>query len=194
MSRRLAALDRVLVLLLAVLLLAAGLLALEWRLRVVSDDYPDQIDVPGLGALAEAAWWPWALAGAGVLLGLLGLVWLFSHLGRRSVPDVGLPQSRADGRLRVDLSTLGEAVAGQLAAAAPLDHVRARPVGTEDHPVLQVRADLAPGARGTDIRDAAEQSAADLRRALPDTDVRLQLLLDAPRRRPLRRSTATRVQ
>lgn len=194
MSRRLAALDRILVLLLAVVLLAAGLLALEWRFRLVSGDYPEEIDVPGLGGVAEAPWWPWALAGGGVLLGLLGLVWLLSHLGRRSVPEVGLPQSRADGRLRVDLASLGDAVAGQLAAAAPLDHVRSRPVGTQDHPVLQVRADLAPGARGTDIRAAAEQCAADLRRALPDTDVRLQLLLDAPRRRPLRRSTATRVQ
>ncbi|WP_130011215.1 hypothetical protein [Serinicoccus sediminis] len=194
MSRRLAALDRALVLLLAVVLLAVGLLALEWRLRLVSQDYPDEIDVPGLGRVAEAAWWPWAVAAAGLLLGVLGLVWLVSHLARRSVPDLGLPQSRADGRLRVDLSSLGDVVAHQLGAAAPLDHVRARAVGTQDHPVLQLRADLAPGARGTDIRDAAAQSAADLRRALPDTDVRLQLLVDAPRRRPLRRTTATRVQ
>ena len=61
-------------------------------------------------------------------------------------------------------------------------------------PVLQLRADLAPGARGRDVQDAAARCAADLRRALPDTDVQLQLLLDAPARRPLRRTATARVE
>lgn len=194
MSRRLAALDRTVVLLLAVALLAAGLLALEWRFRLVSSDYPDQIELGGAGALAEAPWWPWAVAAVGLLLGLLGLVWLVKHLDRPSVPEVGLPLSRPDGRLRVDLSSLGSALADQLGTLAPVDHVRARSIGTQDHPVLQLRADLAPGARGRDVQDAAARCAADLRRALPDTDVQLQLLLDAPARRPLRRTTAARVE
>lgn len=194
MSRRLAALDRTVVLILGLALLAVGLLALDWRFRLVSDAYPDEVSLGGAGSFTEAPWWPWAVAGAGLVLGILGLVWLVLHLARPSVEELGLGESRADGRLRVDLSSLAGAVGDQLTMLAPLDHVRTRTAGTPTHPVLQVRADLAPGARGPDIQRAAAQCAEDLRRALPDTDVRLQLMVDAPRRRPLQRTTSARVQ
>lgn len=194
MSRRLAAVDRTLVLILAVVLLAAGLLALEWRFQLISSGYPEEIGLGGLGSVTQTPWWPWALAGAGLILGMLGLVWLLLHLARPSVQQMGLAQSQADGRLHVDLASLASAVGEQLAGLAPLDHVRSRSTGTAAHPVLQVRADLAPGARGRDIQEAVAQCAEDLRRALPDADVRLQLLVDAPGRHQLRRSTTARVQ
>ena len=78
MTRLAVAFDRVVVLLVGGVLVAAAVLTVAWqrgaiggggRLRMVFLD------------VMTAPWWPWASAAVGVLLILVGLRWLLAHRG-----------------------------------------------------------------------------------------------------------------
>lgn len=184
-------LDRLAVAVVGLLLVAGGLMVLDFCLEL-SGGFPDRPNTTPVVDALDASWWPWAAGGAGVVLVLGGLWWLLARLPRRSSSSTRLSGSGPEGRLVVDLSSVADAVAEQLASLAPLARSRATVVSTRGGALLEVRADLAEGADLASVTEAAQVVEGDVRAAFPDDDVAVRVLVAAPppaRRRRRRRDT-----
>jgi hypothetical protein len=75
MTRRAVAMDRVLVLMTGLALLAAAYLAVGWRRGQIDHGRP----LPVSHDPSAATWWPWAVGATGAVLIALGLRWLVAH-------------------------------------------------------------------------------------------------------------------
>lgn len=191
MSRRLLLLDRALGLVLGLALVAVALLALDWRYEVVGS-YADKLSLQPLQTAADSTWWPWAFAGAAVLLGVLALLWLISHLGRSGPSSLRLGSSNETGSVDADLRSVATAMADHLGETAPLVGVRGT---TRTHgrglTLIELRGHVDPGADAQDLSEAARVASAQVREAFPDGSVEARLLVHAP---STSRRRAARVQ
>lgn len=113
MSRLLTAFDRLAALVAGLVLVCAGAALLAWRLGWLPSA-PVRIASPWMAQTVTAAWWPWTLVGAGVVLLLVGFRWLFAHLPTNRVRRLTLRGSSSRGRLTVDASQVLGAIADDL--------------------------------------------------------------------------------
>ena len=111
MRRGVIAVDRVAAFVLGVGLIAAGAAALGWRFDLIPDA-PERLRFSWLSDTTQTAWWPWATGAAGVLLVLIGLIWLIRHFRSRGVGRLQLVGSDRTGRLTADANAAATA-AGQ---------------------------------------------------------------------------------
>jgi hypothetical protein len=192
---RVRAVDRVVVLLVGLALVAAGALVLDFSLEVVAS-HPDRLDVSRVRDLVDSEWWAWSFAGASVVLGLLALAWLVAHLGGRSDGRVRLSPSGPAGRLVVELESVAAAAADQVASLAPVSRARGSVIRGRSGSVLCVRAHVAGHADVATLAAAAERVGADVASAFPHDDVGFRLVLDGPRaeRSVIRRRDVVRVR
>ncbi|MDT9593500.1 hypothetical protein RDV89_10515 [Nocardioides zeae] len=188
MTPRVRVVDRLLTALLGAALVALALLVLDWRFGVVGS-YADSLTTSSADSVLGTTWWPWALAAGTVVLGLLGLVWLLAHLRRPGPSDQRLDASDPTGRLTADLGSVASATASRFATLAPVTGARGTTERRGRHSVLVVHGHVDPAAAPSTLVEAAETCAAEVAGAFPDDDVRLRVLLDAPRRRRLGRRT-----
>lgn len=180
MSRRTAAVDRCATVLAGLVLVAAGLLLLDWRTGTVLD-LPATADLGGVRDVLATAWWPWAAAVAGILVALVGVVWLVAHLPHRGPAGTRLSGSDPTGTLEVDLRAVAGSVADRLEELGPVTSARGSTTRLRGRSVLQVRARLAAGADPTAVADAVRRCAGEVDEALAG-EVALRVLLDAPGR------------
>lgn len=192
MTRRLLGTDRVVSGVVGLALLALGLYLLDWRFGVVGS-YAEEVRTDAAGSVADSGWWPWAFAAAGVLLGLLGLYWLLAHLRRPGPGTLRLSGSGAHGRLEADLRSVADTLAGRLESTAPVTGARGTTRSVGSHTLLQVRAQVEPTADARELVAATEALEAEVARAFPQDQVTCRVVLDAPRRRRLAR-TSNRVR
>ena len=118
-SRRTFAVDRVLSVLLALVLVVAGAWVLAWALELLPGGWwsPDGFRLGMDQAPTETAWGPWALLGAGLVLALVGLWWFGSHFRRNDAGLLLLPGGSPEGRLLVESGALATGASAALAAA-----------------------------------------------------------------------------
>lgn len=177
MSRTTIAIDRFVTLLVGLLLIAAAVLAAGWWYDWWSF-LPADVDSTDALEVTDRRWYPWALAGAAVLLALLGLRWLFAHTPSRRVGELRLPGSGQEGRLQVDPSS---AVSAACVALQSRPDVR-RASGTVQRDrgqlVIDIRATLEPYAQLTDVVPAVDESTATLVRSLERPDLHCRVRLD----------------
>ncbi|QIG42160.1 hypothetical protein G5V58_04710 [Nocardioides anomalus] len=191
MSRRTVVLDRVVVALVGLLLLAAGLLAVDWRTGTVLD-LRDRLDAGPVLDVVDAGWWPWVCAVVGVVLALLALAWLLAHLPHRGPGRTRLAGSDQGGTLEVELRSVASAVADRLADLGPVTGARGTTDRVRGTTVLEVRGRVEPDADTDALDRAVRTCAAEVEQAFAGA-VPLRVLLDAPRRtRP--RDDRVRVQ
>lgn len=119
MSRAASFWIRTVVLVVGMLLLAAGAVALGWHLDLAGAR--ERIGVPGTADWPEAGWWPWALGGAAAFFALVGLGVPVALAIRRRPGTRSLHGSGPDGALSADLEAAASAGAQCFAA---LDGVR----------------------------------------------------------------------
>ncbi len=178
------ALDRVVLSLLALLLLAAGLAGIAWATRTVGWlPWPHAVrTLPGTVSLAAAqeqtrtSWWPWALLVAGIVLVLLSLRWLVAHLPVRRVGHLRLPGDDT-GRLLVDGRSVVDAAAvaynsypGVDSAVGSLDLIDSRLVA-------RVQATIERDADLIDLGRAADEVSAQLRQVVGRDDLAMSFVL-----------------
>ncbi|QWZ07562.1 hypothetical protein KRR39_19350 [Nocardioides panacis] len=193
MTRTLVAIDRTVGVLLALALVAGGLLLVDWRLDLVTS-LPDGVRISPLLDAAAAPWWPFATAVAAVVLALVGLRWIVAHLPRLGNPDTRLADSSGAGRLNLDTASVARATAADLQSDSVLPQARGRVQVRRGRPTVQLDAHCAPGADVAELRERAEQVTRDMARAFPSGDLPLRVVVDAPRRRDRGRRTTPRVQ
>lgn len=194
MTPRVIRFDRVMTLLVAVLVTALGLLIVDWQYRWVLRTYPDDLSTGPAREIVTSDWFPWAFAAAGVLLGLIGLAWLISHLGRRGPSTLRLDASDQSGRVQADLRSIADAAATRLENLAPLTGVTGTVLTIRSRPVILLRGHIDPAAAVAPVADAAEICSRDVAAAFPDDSITCRVLIDPPRRGRGRQQSHMRVR
>lgn len=183
MSRASAAVERVVVFLAGLVLIALGAGAVAWR----QDWIPGAAGTISAGrvvAWTDEAWWPWAVGAAGVAAALGALLWASAHAHRGTVSRLRLPGSGRDGRLAADVAALTEAVGSPFADVPGAGVRTARLHRDQGETVLDLRVAVDPATDLDAVVTAAERAAAVAKRQLgDDTDVRFRTVLVTGRRR-----------
>ena len=138
MTRGVAAVNRVVALLVGLVLLAAGVAAVLWWSGLLGDWWsrtPTALDPTQADQVVDRSWFGGVATVGGVLLGLLALWWLLAHLRTPRVRTVSLDGSDGSGRLTLDASALAGHVAQEarrlpwvVGARAQLDRERGHDV------------------------------------------------------------------
>ena len=194
MTPRVIRFDRVMTLLVAVLVIALGLLIVDWHYQWVLRTYPAELSTGPVREIVTSDWFPWAFAAAGVLLGLIGLAWLLAHLGRRGPSTLRLDSSDQTGRVQADLRSIADAAATRLENLAPLTGVTGTVLTIRSRPVILLRGHIDPAAAVAPVADAAETCAQDVAAAFPEESITCRVLIDPPRRGKGRQQSQMRVR
>lgn len=182
MTRLAVAVDRVVVLLLGLVLVALGAGAVAWQLDL-GPKLPGTLAAPWLADLPEQAWWPWALGLAAVLLVLIALRWIGAHAPSRKLATHPLPGSSPDGRLRIDLDALASAAADRLAEAPSVRSAKGHALGGKASGALEVTATVDSRAGLGHVRAAIAEVGHELAMATDGTvPARYRLKVARPER------------
>jgi hypothetical protein len=186
MSRLTVAVDRIVVVLLALALLAAGAAAAAWqtgRLLPSGMTGGEPLALPWARDVGDRAWWPWAVGALGVVLIALGVRWLVAHLPRRP-GRTALAGSEPTGRLSLDLQQVASAAAAELATHAGIRSARGHTVEDRGRVLVRVVATVEPDALLPAVVASADLTRQHLEGAVgPDLPVRIELRTASRRRR-----------
>ncbi|WP_116952439.1 hypothetical protein [Jiangella endophytica] len=186
MSRAAAGVERAAVLLTGLVLLVLGGAAVAWE-RDWIPDAVDRLDASALLDRTGESWWPWAVGLLGLVLVVLGLVWLLAHARRRSLSRLKLSGTGREGALEVESGALVDAAAAALDEAPAVTARGGRVWRDRKEVVVELRAALDPGADLDEVADAADRAAAVLGTSLgPQAPERCRVLLVRGRRRARR--------
>lgn len=179
MSRKLVAFDRIIVLLIGALLIAAAVLSILWWADVF--DSSESLQVTGIDDPEGQAWWPWAVGGAGILLGLLGLSWFIAHLKRQSLKMLRLKGSSPKGRLEVETSPVLDAAAEALENHIGVRSASGRMIKDRGQLIAEIDAKIEPSADLNYIKTACDDVAKQLNTMLQRDDIYCRVVLNAAR-------------
>jgi hypothetical protein len=176
MGRGVIAVDRAVAFVLGAGLTAAGAAALGWRFHLIPDA-PERLRVGWLADTTRTAWWPWATGAAGVLLVLIGLIWLIRHLRRSGVGRLKLASSDRTGQLTADADAAATAATHTLTQTTGLRNCTGRVILDRGQLVAELNPTIEPTADLDTVRAAAERASHDLHRILGRDDLyhRVQL-------------------
>lgn len=148
---------------------------------------------PGLdgGLLEDAAWLPWAVLGAGLLLALLGLWWLLAQIPRRRAGRTfRLQENRARGITVIDPAVLAGAVQEQAGQVPGVVDCTALVRGSADEPDLALRLTLNSRADVQQVlREVQDLLVPGLERALETPLHSLGILVEVSGQAPLAGTT-----
>ena len=178
MSRATLAFDRVVGVVVALVVIGAGLFGIAWWSgRFASLPPRVDLDLSVLASWTTQTWWPWALAVAGVVAILLGLRWSIAHLPDRGVSHLSLTGSGSDGRLIVDAGTVAAAAAEALASTPGVRSSQGSIHRDRGQLVAVLKAKIEREADLQVIAAAADQTSAHLRQALQRDDLHCRVQL-----------------
>jgi hypothetical protein len=174
------AVDRVAAFVLGVGLIAAGAAALGWRFDLIPDA-PARLRLSWLPDTTQTAWWPWATGAAGVLLVLIGLIWLIRHLRSRGIGRLQLVGSDHTGRLTADANAAATAAGQTLTQTAGVRSSTGRVVSDRGQLVAELHLTIEPTADLGAVQAAAEQASHDLHRIVGRDDLHHRVHLHVAR-------------
>ncbi|NVN52801.1 alkaline shock response membrane anchor protein AmaP [Mycolicibacterium hippocampi] len=112
MTRSVTGLDRFAALGLGLLLIAVGAGLFVWNTNWIPGT-PQMISAPGLSTASGTGWWPWAVAGVGLVLTITALRWLFAHSPKARVKSLRVVANDL-GTVTADLGEVATAAANAL--------------------------------------------------------------------------------
>jgi hypothetical protein len=180
MGRGVIAMDRVAAFVLGVGLIAAGAAALAWRFDLIPDA-PARLRFSWLPEATQTAWWPWATGAAGVLLVLIGLIWLIRHFRSGGVGRLQLAGSDQTGRLTADANAAATAAGHALTQTVGVRSSTGRVVSDRGQLVAELNLTIEPTADLGTVQAAAEQTSRDLHRIVGRDDLRHRVHLHVAR-------------
>ena len=127
MNRRTFALDRLLVIVLGLVLLAASVWVVVWVVDRLPAGWwsPESVSLGLSGDVTDALWWTWVLLIGGLALIGIGGAWLVAHFRGSAVDLLSMPGDAEGGRLLLAGSALATGAANALVDGSP-DIVGAR--------------------------------------------------------------------
>lgn len=181
MTRRLVVIDRLVTLVVGLGLVAGGLALLDWKLELVRS-WPSTIELGGYPELSDRSWWWWSIGGAGVVLGLVALLWLLAHVPRPHRAPVRTESRTALGAVKIDVESLARAAGRRFENLAPVIEASGSSRRLRRQDVVELKARIDLRSDGPLILDAARQCRDDVAATLPDRQVACRVLLSGPRR------------
>lgn len=178
-------LNRTLLALLGLLLLATGAATLAAGLGLVGVLAPESPVLPGplRTYLIEQPWVPYAVAAVGILVALLGVRWLLAQLPRRaSTGRFRIQDENGRGVTHVDADIVADALEADIQAYSGVSSARADITGSRLRPDVSITLVVDPGtdikALQDRLRDHAEER---MSRALGAETVTTHLLVNLSR-------------
>lgn len=178
-------LARVSLVILGLLLVLGGIVVAAWSWGLIDEvvgSPPERIDAGPVTQATEQAWWPWALAAAGVLLVVVALAWIVAAIPRRTTSTLELTGSGSDGRLSADAQALAGRAAAQAQAELDGDASSGRLVHDKNRPVIDLEVAVGPECDLGRAGDSAERAIDTLRGVTGRDDVPVRLRLVPARR------------
>lgn len=169
MSRAVIAFDRIAAVILALLLISAGVIGLVWWRGDLG--ISGRLDASTAVDQTTQPWWPWAAGLAGAALVLLGLWWLAGHVITRGVGQVRLPGTGKQGRLTAQVKPVAQAAAEVLATTDGVRSVRGTITRDRGQLVARLSATIEPQADLAVVAAAADAVSADLKKVLGREDL-----------------------
>ncbi|WP_053205543.1 hypothetical protein [Jiangella muralis] len=183
MSGFAAGLERTVVLLVGLLLVAVGASAVAWQQGWIPDAV-DRIDASALTEHTGEPWWPWAIGGAGIVLIVIGVCWLVAHGRRHTISRLRLAGSSRQGRLAADASAVVDAAGAAFETAPGVAFRGGRLWRDRGELTVDLRASAAPSTDLAEAAAAADRAATAARSHLgDDSDAHLRVVLVGARRR-----------
>jgi hypothetical protein len=169
MDRHASRINHVGLTLLGLVLLAAGAVALARGMGAFGQGAASESLITGRTRrfAADQGWfWP-TVAGAGVVLALLGLAWLLAQARSERLPGLALGPDRSDGTTRLSGKAVTQALEDEVAEYPGVQNVQARLLGSSRKPRLRLNVGYRRNADLAALRDHIEYEAvARLRAAL----------------------------
>ena len=182
MNRYIAGLDRIIVLVIGVALLAAGGYIIAWDAGVkLIRTWVSRLDRPRLLGIPEEDWWHWVLTGTFAVCVVVGLGLLSLNLGRRRTRAVELQHTESGTDVSVDLGPVASGVASELGQLPGVRNTKSRATVDRGLPTLSIVVTADPGIDVVDFTARAERIAASVRRNLDGSDIAVQVLLHLDR-------------
>jgi hypothetical protein len=154
MTRLASTVDRFAAILAGLVLLALGAALVAWNTNWVPH-VPHTIDASGLSAATRTGWWPWALAGVGIVLVVVALRWLFSHTPAAKVKSLPL-QTNDAGSISIDLGEVAAAAGLSLEESFDVESAGGRAVIDRGTRTVDLTVRVAPTARAEQIISAID--------------------------------------
>lgn len=119
MRRGTIGLDRAVGVVLGIVLVLLGLLGIAWWQGVLLRRVPRAAGVAastaaGIRSGVGASWWPWVAGITGLVLAVVGIIWLLRHLAERRVHGYRLAGTGKAGTLRANTGSLLSAACAEL--------------------------------------------------------------------------------
>jgi len=186
MTRTLDRVNRVVLVLLGLVLVAAGAAILASALGAFGQAVSDRavLDRETDDYLVENAWVWWAAAGVCLLIAILALRWLLAQLTTNRVGRVVLQRGRAEGDTVVRGAAISAAVEDDVESFYGVRTARLRLYGDQTAPTARLAVDVDDRADLAELRERIEHEAVtSLRRCLdvPSLPVHVRLRLSGGR-------------
>jgi hypothetical protein len=183
MSARVNGLNRTVLALLGLLLLAAGGLGLAYSFGAFGTEQRPLLPQPMRDYASDQGWFWWAVAGVCLLLALLGLWWLLAQLKTDRVGRLDLTTDDRDGVTTLHAGAVTDAVEAEVEGLRGVAGVSASLIERRGRR-LTLAVDLAEYADIAEVRQTMEERVvAHVRQALDDPDLLVDVELRPGRTR-----------
>src|SRR3954447_18021598 len=162
MTNRIDRINRILLILLGAIFLAAGVIGLLVAAGVFGQTAAHtSLVTDGMRNYAHdnAGWYWGAYAGGAFLLAALALIWLFAQSGSSRISSLQLETDRSRGATRLQSSALTDAVEDDVTAYHGVHDATARLLGSAREPLLRLDVSLDESADIGSVRDRLETQA-----------------------------------
>ena len=172
MSKKLAGVDRFILAILGLVLISLGVWPILIHFDVEFATYLAKwVDHDTWASLPEQSWWVYVLAGATVVLALLGLWLIIANLRHRRFNTVHSDASDEGGAIKTSMTAIAGAVADTLSNVDGVEKVSRLVAYDRARPTLQYEIMADPDTPLMRIKDAIEVNDRDFRAAFPDVDL-----------------------
>lgn len=178
MSKVTAGFDRFIVFLVGLLLLAAGVFGLLWVFGLsFATTLFDKLSRNKVHDTTTADWWPWVLIATIAVSVIFGLWILIANLRMNRYNNSDTGRSSEDGRVRVHVTDVADAVADRLKRVDDIHHVGVRTRFDRGQRTVQWLLRGRPTVQMDILTKAIEEAEKDFRAALPGMDVDTRFLV-----------------
>lgn len=169
-------LDRAATLVAGLVLAAIGAAAVLWPLHVVRG-VPERITAEPVAHATASSWWPWALAGAGALLVVIGLLWVVSHVPTRKAPVLRVSGGTDPGLVTVNLNGVAAAAAAALEQDPNVQSAKGKAVTDRGTATVELTVTVAHPAAVREVIGAVDATCGHIAQATGDSAVATRTLL-----------------
>lgn len=191
MRRSTIGLDRFLGIVVGLVLVVVGLLGIAWWQGVLLDRVPRAADVArstgsGIRTGVGQSWWPYVAGLVGLVLAILGIIWLVEHFVARGVHSYRLVGSDRSGRLKANSGALFSAAEEQLTGTRGIRSASGSMTNERGNLIADLAVTADPGADLQAVAADIDRTVTDLAGSLNDPAVTYRTRLSVARNQKVR--------